>query len=179
MVKPGAMFPGLAACFSKRTDALTIFCVISKSSSSVFWRRQWTRTAEVMVLHPAKAAIRYRDHRWQQNSRVTSLPSISTEVFCPNLNFSRQPEVAENTRDQDFPGGPVVKNPPASAGDPGSSLVWEDSICCRQLKPRTTAEAPAPQTPCSVTREPTTVRSLCATTRESLHTAINTQHSQK
>ena len=28
--------------------------------------------------------------------------------------------VAENTPDQDFPGGPMVKNPPANAGEPGS-----------------------------------------------------------
>ena len=29
----------------------------------------------------------------------------------------------------DFTSGPVVKNPPASAGDTGSVLVWEDSTC--------------------------------------------------
>ena len=29
----------------------------------------------------------------------------------------------------DFPGGPLVENPPANAGYTGSSLVWEDSIC--------------------------------------------------
>jgi len=35
----------------------------------------------------------------------------------------------------DFPGGPVVKNPPASAGDTGSTLVWEDFTCRRATKP--------------------------------------------
>ena len=29
----------------------------------------------------------------------------------------------------DFPGGPVVKNPPANAGDMGLTLVQEDSTC--------------------------------------------------
>ena len=30
---------------------------------------------------------------------------------------------------QDFPGGPVVRNVPANAGDKGLIPVWEDSIC--------------------------------------------------
>ena len=30
---------------------------------------------------------------------------------------------------RDFPGGTAGKNPPASAGDMGSILVWEDSTC--------------------------------------------------
>jgi len=29
----------------------------------------------------------------------------------------------------DFPGGPVVKNPPANAGDMVQSLIWEESTC--------------------------------------------------
>ena len=84
----------------QESGALTIFCVISKSSSSVFWRRQWTRTAEVMALHPAKTAICCRDHRGQQTSRAVPLPSINTEVFCPNLHFYRQSVVAVNTPGQ-------------------------------------------------------------------------------
>ena len=35
---------------------------------------------------------------------------------------------------QDFPGGAVVKNPPANAGDLGS-LVWEDPKCLGATKP--------------------------------------------
>ena len=30
----------------------------------------------------------------------------------------------------DFPGGPVIKNPPADAGDRGWSLVGDNSACC-------------------------------------------------
>ena len=30
---------------------------------------------------------------------------------------------------KDFPGGPVVKNPPCNAGDKVRSLVWEDPTC--------------------------------------------------
>ena len=33
----------------------------------------------------------------------------------------------------DFPGGPMVKNLPANAGDWVRSLVWEDSTCLRAL----------------------------------------------
>ena len=29
-----------------------------------------------------------------------------------------------------FPGGAVVENLPANAGDTGSTLVWEDPTCC-------------------------------------------------
>ena len=34
-----------------------------------------------------------------------------------------------------LPGGPVVKNPLANAGDTDLSLVWEDPTCCGQLSP--------------------------------------------
>ena len=37
---------------------------------------------------------------------------------------------------RDFPGGAVVKNPPANAGDTGlGALVWEDPTCRRAAKP--------------------------------------------
>ena len=35
----------------------------------------------------------------------------------------------------DFPGGPVVKNPPTNAGDMGLILVWEDPTGCGATKP--------------------------------------------
>ena len=40
----------------------------------------------------------------------------------------------------DVPGGPVVRNLPANAGDTGSmlweeSLLWEDSTCLKATKP--------------------------------------------
>ena len=35
----------------------------------------------------------------------------------------------------DFPGGAVVKNPPANAGDTGSSPGLEDPTCRRATKP--------------------------------------------
>ena len=34
-----------------------------------------------------------------------------------------------------FPGGSVVKNMPASAGDMDSILIWEDPTCLRTTKP--------------------------------------------
>ena len=36
---------------------------------------------------------------------------------------------------RDFPGGAVVKNLPANAGDTGSSPVPEDPTCCGATKP--------------------------------------------
>ena len=36
---------------------------------------------------------------------------------------------------QGFPGGAVVKNPPASAGTRVRALVQEDPTCCRAAKP--------------------------------------------
>ena len=79
---------------------------------------------------------------------------------------------------KDFPGGAVVKNPPANAGDTGSSLVWEDPTCCGATKPmshnyRTCALepmshnywAPVPQllSPHSTTREATAMSPRTAT----------------
>ena len=40
-----------------------------------------------------------------------------------------------NKDDEDFPGGAVVKNPPANVGDTVLSLVREDPTCHRATKP--------------------------------------------
>ena len=34
-----------------------------------------------------------------------------------------------------FPGGAVVENLPANAGDMGRALVWEDPTCCGATRP--------------------------------------------
>ena len=41
----------------------------------------------------------------------------------------------KRNENEGFPGGPVVKNLPANAGDPVRSLVLEDSTCHRVTKP--------------------------------------------
>ena len=41
-----------------------------------------------------------------------------------------------------FPGGSVVKNPPADAGPPVQSLVWEDPTCHTAAKPVCTTIEP-------------------------------------
>ena len=52
---------------------------------------------------------------------------------------------------RDFPGGTVVKNSPANAGDTVLSLVWEDPTCHKASKPAShnywarTPRAHAPQ----------------------------------
>ena len=42
--------------------------------------------------------------------------SFAIAVYIIRLNAKK---------DRDFPGGPVVKNPPGNAGDSGSILGWE------------------------------------------------------
>ena len=51
---------------------------------------------------------------------------------------------AVSTTPVDSPGGPVVKNPPASAGDTGLSPVREDPHASRQLDLQATTEPPSP-----------------------------------
>ena len=65
---------------------------------------------------------------------------------------------------RDFPGGPVVKNPPSNVGDVSSILGWGTKI------PHSTGKL----SPCATTTEPTRSRahvlqierSPCTTTRE-------------
>ena len=44
-------------------------------------------------------------------------------------------EAPQKSKNWDFPGGTVVKNPSANAGDTGSALVWEDPTCHGAMKP--------------------------------------------
>ena len=48
--------------------------------------------------------------------------------YCP-LSLKKKSQL------RDFPGGAVIKNPPANAGDMGSSPVWEDPTCHGATKP--------------------------------------------
>ena len=74
-----------------------------------------------------------------------------------------------------FPGGAVVKNPPANARV--RALVWEGSTCLRATKPVCHNYWPrVPQllsprawSPCSTTREATAIRSPCTATKSSSH----------
>ena len=44
-------------------------------------------------------------------------------------------EIPSKSPGQGFPGGSVVKNPPANAGDTVRSLFWEDPTCLGATKP--------------------------------------------
>ena len=72
----------------------------------------------------------------------------------------------ENLGGKDFPGGPVVKNPPANTGgrefDPCSG---KHPPCFGQLRACVTATEPVRQSPWTATREAVSVRSLCPTAR--------------
>jgi len=89
---------------------------------------------------------------------------------------------------QDFPGDPVVKNPPANALDMGLIPVQKGSTCCRAPKPRHHNCGSLCARSLCFTREATVMGSLHASsreqllssvTRESLNTAVMTQNSQK
>ena len=75
----------------------------------------------------------------------------------------------------DFPGGPVVKNPPSNAGDASSIPGWRTKIphAAGQLSPRTATTEPA----CSGARVPQLERSPRTTTK-SPRAATRTLHSQ-
>ena len=67
------------------------------------------------------------------------------------------------TKNRDFPGGPVVKNPPSNAGDLGSILGWGTKIphATGQLSPH----APTTELQC-LNERAHVLWSLHATTRE-------------
>ena len=50
-------------------------------------------------------------------------------------NFDRELETIKKNQWRDFPGGAVVKNPPANAGTQVRSLVREDPTCHGATKP--------------------------------------------
>ena len=74
-----------------------------------------------------------------------------------------------------FPGGPVVKNPSASAGAMGSSPNLGRSHMLQGNETR----AAQLLSLCSTTREATAARRLRAATRERLHAATKPQHGHK
>ena len=75
----------------------------------------------------------------------------------------------------DFPGGPVVKNPPSNAGDADSIPGWGTKTphAEGQLSPRATTTEPA----CSGAHVPQ-LESLCATTTELTCSGAHTLWSQ-
>ena len=85
---------------------------------------------------------------------------------------------------RDFPGGPVVKNPPSNAGDKGSVPGWGTKIphATGQLSLcATTREAHTLQllSPCTLQPVLPSKRSLCTATSKSPCAPKKTQHSQK
>ena len=110
---------------------------------------------------------------------VKAVIDLESSIF-PFLYYSK------NT--QDFPGGAVVKNLPANAGDTCLSPVQEDPHATEQLIPlATTTEAHEPRSPYSAIREATAMRSPrtamksspCSPQLEKACAAMKTQRSQK
>ena len=63
----------------------------------------------------------------ERNTESSSTGNSTVSCKISHHFFNHIMEV--NTSDQDCPGGPVVKNPPANAGAQVQSLVQEDSTC--------------------------------------------------
>ena len=103
--------------------------------------------------------------------------SLLTGLHSPSP-WSSLSDSQENT--ESFPGGSVIENLPANAGDTGlipcsgkiPHTLEPLSLCATTIEPvlqrqrAATTEALVPWSPCSATREATAVRSLHTTTRE-------------
>ena len=83
------------------------------------------------------------------------------------------------THMQGFPGGLVVKNPPAVQGTRVRTLAREDPTGCGAAEPMSHDYGALALGPRHLTRDTTMMKSPCTTTRESPHTAMKMQHSQK
>ena len=100
----------------------------------------------------------------QQRHRVTTgCCSRTNKKPARVLEANR---VCAKKQKQELPGGPVVKNPPANAGDTGSVLVQEGPHAAGRLSPSTTASettclepmlcsrsSHSPEKPCPAARE--------------------------
>ena len=84
-----------------------------------------------------------------------------TNIKNEKEGITRDGTDTKNIIRKDFPSAPVVKNPPANAGDtgsipgPGNSLMLQSDMPCA-----TTTEAHTLYNPGSATREATTMKSL-------------------
>ena len=68
-------------------------------------------------------------------THVWSTPEILFNLLGQNPDAELPLPEGLNKEMRDFPGGPVVKNPPANAGDIGWYLVQEDYTCRGASKP--------------------------------------------
>ena len=79
----------------------------------------------------AQALAIYHSQSWEKEKYLLFFLILNfylkhpTPLYCPDWRESQQREtcaiILKNYRVRDFPGGAVVKNPPANAGDTGSS----------------------------------------------------------
>ena len=102
------------------------------------------------------------------NKTKQSKKSLQPRIlYLANLSFRNEGEI-KTLPHRKLPGGSVVKNPPANAGDIGSILCPESKIphATGKLSPRaTTTDAHVSHSPCSATRETTAMRRPSTTTR--------------
>ena len=111
-------------------------------------------------------------------SMIGRLNTIFPRIYCQEFT-SQTPNFKKKKR-KGFPGGSVVKNPPANARDTGlipdlgrSPMLWSNkacapqplSLCSRTWEPQLLSPC-ALYSLCSTTKEATAVRSLCTTVRE-------------
>ena len=77
---------------------------------------------------------------WRDDLRLPCISSLVTwsTLSCENIKSGVKMDL------KGFPGGPVIKNPPANAGDMGSSLGRSSKIphAARPLSPGATTTEP-------------------------------------
>ena len=76
----------------------------------------------------------------QEEMKNNSSPGIYFHAAVPKLCKEQR---CLKMMSPGFPGGPVVKNPPANSGAWVPSLDWKDPTCCRATEPMPTTTKPA------------------------------------
>ena len=94
-----------------------------------------------------------KEHRFWHQTDLVQILTLSVTLGKPPL-YSESSFLPLNWGSWDFPGGAVVKNPPANAGDTGSRpspgrshMPWSSKACAPQLLSlrATTTEAHTPR----------------------------------
>ena len=105
-----------------------MWCEVGVKFSSL-WISNWLSSKEKRIFLFSYYIIYLFSHQISTLSLVTGRQSaLFVGPFCFHISI-------KNTSSRGFPGGSVVKNLPANAGNMGLILVWEDPTCHRAAKP--------------------------------------------